>query len=400
MTAIESITALDKPMGAGGSGLGKHLSRIPALERDDSFSIHLQWFAAEDEGRTEEPTEQKIRKAREEGKVAKSTDLTASLVLLFPLILIGILSPYMVRTMKSMLEFFLNIAVDADVSTAGASIARAFVGYFARLSLPVMGVAFLSALLANLFQVGLLFTTKSIQPDLKKISPDIVKWAQRVMFSVEGMFNMAKSLFKIGVIGFLAWWNVSRKVPEITNLVYGTVSEAASLIGGLAFRLMIEAALVLLVLSLPDYLFQRFQHRESLKMTRHEIKEEMKQSEGDPLIKSRLRQKMRELMTNQMMQAVPDADVVVTNPTHFAVALEYRQESMTAPRVSAKGMDEVAQRIKAVARENDVPMIENVPLARGLYANVEIGDEIPEEYYTVVSEILVKIYELSGKTAG
>ncbi len=375
------------------------LFSIPPLTQDENFAIHLQWFAAEDEGRTEEPTEQKIRKAREEGKVAKSSDLTASLVLLFPLILIGILSPYMVRTMKSMLEYFLNIAVEADVTTAG-TISRAFVGYFAKLTLPVMGTAFLSALLANLFQVGFLFSTKAIQPDFKKISPDIVKWAQRVMFSAEGMFNMAKSLFKIGVIVVLAWWNVSRKVPQITNLVYGTVAEAASLIGGLAFRIMIEAALVLLVLSLPDYLFQRHQHRESLKMTKHEIKEEMKQSEGDPLIKSRLRQKMRELMTNQMMQAVPEADVVITNPTHFAVALEYRQESMSAPRVSAKGMDEVAQRIKAVARENDVPLVENVPLARGLYANVEIGDEIPEDYYTVVSEILVKIYELTGKTAG
>ena len=375
------------------------LSRIPPLEQDGNFNIHLQWFAAEDEGRTEEPTEQKIRKAREEGKVAKSTDLTASLVLLFPLIMLGILGPYMVRTLKSMLEYFLKIAVEADITTAG-TISRAFVGYLAKLTLPIMGVAFISALLGNLFQVGFLFSTKAIQPDFKKISPDIVKWAQRVMFSTEGLFNMGKSLFKIGVIAFLAWWNVSRKVPEITNLVYGTVGDAASVIGGLAFRLMLEAALVLLILSLPDYLFQRHQHRESLKMTKHEIKEEMKQSEGDPLIKSRLRQKMRELMTNQMMQAVPDADVVITNPTHFAVALEYRQESMTAPRVSAKGMDEVAQRIKSVARENDVPIVENKPLARGLYANVEIGDEIPEDYYTVVSEILVKIYELTGKTAG
>jgi len=124
----------------------------------------------------------------------------------------------------------------------------------------------------------------------------------------------------------------------------------------------------------------------------------MKQSEGDPLIKNRLRQKMQELLTNQMMQSVPEADVVITNPTHYAVALEYKQDSMTAPRVSAKGMDEVAQRIKALARENDVPIIENKPLARALHANVEIGDEIPEDYYSVVSGILVKIYEMTGKS--
>ncbi len=372
---------------------------VPALRNDSRFNIHLQWFAAEDEGRTEEPTEQKIRKAREEGKVVKSADLVASLILLFCLLFIAFLSPWMIRTMKGMLEFFLNMAVQSDVST-DRNIPRAFAGYYFRLTLPVMGVAFLSALLGNILQVGFLFTTKPIQPDFNKVSPNIVRWAQRVLFSVEGLFNLAKSLLKIGVIAFLAWWNISRMVPEITNLVFGTVADAASLIGSLAFRLMIEAAVFLLILSIPDYMVQRRQHKESLKMTRHEIKEETKQTEGDPQVKSHLRQRMRELMNNQMMRSVPEADVVVTNPTHFAVALEYRQESMTAPRVSAKGMDDVAQRIKAVAREHNVPIVENKPLARALHASVEIGDEIPERYYQVVSEILVRIYELKGKEAG
>ncbi|WP_246157088.1 flagellar biosynthesis protein FlhB [Oceanispirochaeta crateris] len=370
---------------------------IPPLAEDTLYSFHLQWFAAEDEGRTEEPTEQKIRKAREDGKVAKSSDLVAALVLLFPLLLIAVLSPYMVKTMKSMLEYFLNISLQSDISSDG-NIPQAFMGFYLRLTLPIMGMAFLSALLGNLFQVGFLFTTKPIQPDFSKISPNVLKWAQRVIFSTEGLFNMGKSLFKIGVITVLAWWNISRKVPEITNLVYASVAEAAGVIASLAFTLMIEAALILLVFSLPDYFFQRQKHRESLKMTRHEIKEEMKQSDGDPMIKSRLRQKMRELLTNQMMQSVPDADVVITNPTHYAVALEYKQDSMTAPRVSAKGMDEVAQRIKTIAREHDIPILENKPLARALHANVEIGDEIPEEYYSVVSGILVKIYEMTGKS--
>jgi len=372
-------------------------SSFPSLREDPLFSIHLQWFAAEDEGRTEEPTEQKIRKAREDGKVAKSSDLVAALVLLFPLLLIAVLSPYMVRTMKSMLEHYLNISLQADITTDG-SIFSAFISYYLRLTLPVMGVAFLAALVGNLFQVGFLFTTKPIQPDFNKISPNIIRWAQRALFSAEGLFNVAKSLIKIGVITFLAWFNISRKVPEIANLVNSTVGHASGVIASLAFRLMIETALILLIFSLPDYFFQRRQHRESLKMTRQEIKEEMKQSEGDPLIKSRLRQKMRELLTNQMMQSVPNADVVITNPTHYAVALEYRQESMSAPRVTAKGMDEVAQRIKTVARENNVPILENKPLARALHANVEIGDEIPEEYYSVVSGILVKIYEMTGKS--
>jgi len=371
--------------------------QYPQLKDETLFDIHLQWFAAEDEGRTEEPTEQKIRKAREDGKVAKSSDLVAALVLLFPLLLLAILSPYMVRTMKTMLEHFLNISLQADITTDG-TIFTSFMSYYLRLTLPVMGIAFLAALLGNLFQVGFLFTTKPIQPDFNKISPNIIRWAQRALFSTEGLFNLAKSLFKIAVIVILAWWNISREIPQITNLVNATVGEASGVIASLAFRLMIETALILLVFSLPDYFFQRRQHRESLKMTRQEIKEEMKQSEGDPMIKSRLRQKMRELLTNQMMQSVPNADVVITNPTHYAVALEYRHESMTAPRVSAKGMDEVAQRIKTIARENNVPILENKPLARALHANVEIGDEIPEEYYSVVSGILVKIYEMTGKS--
>ncbi len=383
--------------GADWDALLPGFAQRPSLADESEFQIHLQWFAAEDEGRTEEPTEQKIRKAREEGKVAKSADFVAALVLLFSLLLIGILSPWMVRTMKSMLQFFLTRSTETAI-VSESILPRAFIEYYLKLTLPVMGVAFLAAFLGNVFQVGFLFTTKTIQPDFNKISPNIVKWAQRVLFSTEGLFNMAKSLVKVAVIGTLAFLNVRSKVPEITNLVYGTIGEAAALIGGLAFRLMIETALILLVFSLPDYFFQRRQHRESLKMTRHEIKEEMKQSDGDPMIKSRLRQKMRELLTNQMMQNVPNADVVITNPTHYAVALEYKQDSMTAPRVSAKGMDEVAQRIKSVARENDIPIVENKPLARALHANVEIGDEIPEDYYSVVSGILVKIYEMTGKS--
>ncbi|OQY34527.1 MAG: flagellar biosynthesis protein FlhB [Spirochaetaceae bacterium 4572_59] len=372
---------------------------VPALADEPRYALHVQWFAAEDEGRTEEPSDQKIRKAREEGKVAKSADLTASIVLLFPLLLIAILSPYMIRTLKSMLQFFITQSMEADITRDG-TILQACVSYYMKLTLPVMAVAFLSAFLGNVFQVGFLFSTKAIAPDFTKISPNVLKWLQRAVFSTEGMFNMLKSLMKIGIIGVLSYWNINRKIPELTNLVYATVPEAGSFIASLAFRLMVEAAVLLLLLSLPDYFFQRHKHKESLKMTKHEVKEEMKQSEGDPQIKGRLKQKMRELLTNQQMQNVPNADVVVTNPTHFAVALEYKGDSMTAPRVSAKGMDEVAQRIKRIARENEVPVLENKPLARALHANVEVGDEIPREYYEVVAGILNKINEINGKISG
>ncbi len=379
--------------------LGLHPPKALPLGEERVFNLHIQWFAAEDEGRTEDPTEQKLKKAREEGKIAKSSDLVSAIVLLFPLLLLAFLGPYYLQTMVDMIRYFLTVSFELDIVSSGGLVVQSFVTFFTRLAFPLLGATFFAALVANILQVGFLFTTKPIQPDLSKISPNVFKWAQRVFFSSEGAFNLLKSIFKVGVIVFLAFWNVRREIPRMTNLVYATTLEALALVASLAFRIMVQTAVLLVVVSLPDYFFQRYKHRESLRMTRHETKEEMKQSEGDPLIKSRLRQKMREILNNKMMQSVPEADVIITNPTHYAVALEYRQESMTAPQVIAKGLDEVAQRIRRVAKENNVPIVENKPLARALYANVEIGDEIPEEYYAVVSNILVKIYEVSGKMA-
>jgi flagellar biosynthetic protein FlhB len=163
--------------------------------------------------------------------------------------------------------------------------------------------------------------------------------------------------------------------------------------------MILESAVAMLILAVPDYLFQRWQFRESLKMTKQEVKEEHKMYEGDPLIKGRLRERMRELLTKNIAQAVPKASVVVTNPTHFAVALQWEQGAMTAPLVVAKGADEVAQRIKAIARENDVPIVENRPLARALYAETEVGDVIPEKYYEAIANVLAHVYAVNAKSA-
>jgi flagellar biosynthesis protein FlhB len=159
----------------------------------------------------------------------------------------------------------------------------------------------------------------------------------------------------------------------------------------------VEAALAMLVLGLPDYLFQRKQYRDSLKMTKHEVKEERKMHEGDPLVQNRLRERMREILSRNIMKSVPEADVVITNPTHYAVALEWDRLSMTAPMVTAKGQDHLAQRIKEIAGENEVPVIENKPLARALYAEVDLGDVIPEKYYEVMAGVLAQVYKMQGR---
>ncbi len=374
---------------------GTYAVSVPALAEDERFGIHLQWFAPEDEGRTEDPTERKIRKAREEGKVAKSSDITSALVMLFGLITLLIYSRRIVLISAEMIRYFITLAVAQPRNTSAA---LAAVGnYLLRLAMPVMGVCFIAAFLGNVVQVGFLFSTKPITPDFTKISPNFAKWAQKSFFSAEAMFNLFKSIAKVAIIAILAYVNIKSEIPRLVSAVKLTPLRAMTLVGGIAVRLMLETAVLLLVFAVPDYFFQRRQHKESLKMSKHEIKEEYKETEGDPLIKSRLRQRMQEVLASSMVRQVPEADVVVTNPTHFAIALKWDNRTMHAPKVTAKGQDNMALRIKEIAREADVPMVENRPLARALYDNVELGDEIPEEYWDVVSVVLAEVYRLNGR---
>ena len=362
-----------------------------------SFWIDLQWFAAEDEGRTEEPTEQKIRKAREEGKVAKSAEFTSALVLLFPIITLGILGSYILATTVEMMRYFLSLSSEIDIRS-DARIIPAFFNYFIRITVPIFTVAFVAALLGNIFQVGFLFTAKPITPDFSKILPRFGRFFKRAFFSGEAALNLGKSVFKIIVIGLIAFLNIRGKLEDIALLVASTFWQSLQTITGTAFQILVESAIALLLLSIPDYMFQRFQHRQSLRMSRQEVKEERRMSEGDPLVRSRLRERMRELLTRNMMRSVPNADVVVTNPTHYAVAMEWNRRTMDAPTVTAKGMDNIALKIREIAEESNVPCIENKPLARALYAEVEIGDIIPEKYYEVMALVLAQVYKMNGRT--
>jgi len=363
---------------------------------DSSFAIDIQWFAAEDEGRTEDPTEQKIRKSREEGKVAKSSEFTSAIVLIFPIILIGILGPHMLNQMSEMMHYFLSISVQSEVAGEGR-IVKAFVMYLLKLVGPVVIVAFSAALLSNILQVGFLFSLKPITPDFNKIKPDIIKFVKKSFFSSESLFNLGKSLFKVAIISFIAYLNIVKELENIIGFLTTSFAYSFKAISIISFKILIEAALAMLALAIPDYFFQRKQHLESLKMSKQEVKEERKTTEGDPLVRNRLRERMREIMTNNMLQKVPDADVIITNPTHFAVGMEWSRDSMVAPIVIAKGQDNMAQRIKSIARDNDVPVIENKPLARGLYAEVEIGEIIPEKYYQVMAIVFAEVYQMSGK---
>jgi len=377
---------------------------LPANEylKQDSASscmnpfIHLQWFAPEDEGRTEDPTEHKLRKAREEGKVAKSSEFAPALVLIFTVVALAFLAGYMLDNLTDMMKYFFTISSSTDI-TSNNRIVPVFFSYFLKMFLPVATIAFIASLAGNLIQVGFLFSTKPITPDLNRIAPDFVRYFKRAVFSMEAVFNLGKTIFKILIIAVIVILNIKLESDKLINLTGQTVQFSMTYIARISFRLLIEAAFALILLSLPDYMFQRKQHRESLKMSKQEIKEEMKQIEGDPKIKNMLMERMRELMSQNISKNVPLSDVIVTNPTHYSVAIMYDRYTMSAPSVSAKGQDEIALRIREIARNSSVPIMENKPLARALYAEVEVGQEIPVKYWETVSIILSEVYKLSGK---
>lgn len=361
-----------------------------------SGDLDLQWFAAEDEGRTEDPTEFKIRKAREEGRVAKSQELNGALILLLPLLSLIAFAPWMLKTFTEMIRFFYVRCTSID--PFDPSLVIVFFRYFILLSLPVTLTALISGVVSNVIQNGgFIFSLKPITPQPSKVIPNFGRFFSRALFSAEGLFNLAKSLGKVAAIVIVAYITIKGEIPKLVSMLDAGLVSSFFFIATIASRILLSSAIVFLLISIPDYIFQRRQFIESLKMTKQEIKEEYKQMEGDPLVKSRLRQRMRELLSQNMAVNVPKADVVITNPTHYAIAMQWDKTTMRAPMLTAKGADQLALRIKQIARDNSVPIVENKPLARALYAEVEIGDIIPDEYYQALAVILAKVYALDSR---
>ena len=370
------------------------------FEHDLPFRFDLQLFAAEDEGRTEEPTEYKKRKAREEGKVAKTQELPSALILLFGFFLIFLFSKGIYRNLLGMMELYLGSV--QQVVGSGENVVfllRPILPIMARTIGPILGVVFIAAFIGNVVQVGFKFTIKPIQPDVSKINPNPIRFFQRVLFSKQTAVNLGKAIFKIATIGVVAFFLVKRDLSTIMQTIDMGLTQGVYTILSIAFKLVMIVSGILLILSIPDYIFQRRQHIESLKMTRQELKEERKLLEGDPLLRARMRERQRAYARKRMMHEVPTADVVITNPIHYAVALKYEALKMSAPTCVAKGQELIAQRIKEIAEEHEVPIVENKPLARELHRRVEIGDEVPEELFTAVAEVLAFVYKLKQKAA-
>ena len=362
-----------------------------------SLFIDLQWFSDDNDedapGKTEQPTETKLRRLRDEGQVVKSQELTGAIGLLLPAVLLIFFAPSMLRTFTEMVQFYFLRITEMDPTKDGL-IAGVFMRYFIRLAAPILIVAFVTAIISNIVQIGgWLFTTKPLEPNFSKALPKFSQYFRRI-FSVEGLVNLGKSLIKIVIIGLVAFLFISADIEKLLNLQKSDLYTGLLLVAGIAVRMIIVVAVLLLAIGVADYFFQRWRFRERHKMTRYEIKEELKMYESDQMIQSRIRSRFREMLKQNIHVTVPTADVVITNPTHLAVALKWNR-SMRGPQVVALGADTIAAAIREIAQANEIPLVENKPLAWALYNETDVGDIIPEKYYTTVAVILNKVWGLN-----
>lgn len=360
--------------------------------------LDLQWFAAEDEGRTEEPSEYKLRKARDEGRVPKSQDLTGSLVFLFALVVMIFLSKSILSGCADIMRFFFERCNESQV--ANPRFAYAFARCFARLVLPVAAAGILAGIIGNIIQNrGFIFTLKPIEPKFNKIVPKFGEYFKNTLFSFKGIFNVVKSIGKVAVICVIAYMIIRRNIPVLIQTIRsGNVLSSLGKIASIASQLLLSVAVVFIAVAIPDYFVQKREFMQSMKMTKYEVKQEYKEMEGDPEIKRRLQDEQRRILTQNVRKAVREADVVITNPTHYAVSMKYDVSVADAPKVTAKGEDSLALQMRQIANENDVPVVENRPLARSLYADTEVGDIIPDKYWQILANIYAEVGKYSSKT--
>lgn len=348
--------------------------------------------------KTEEPTQTKLEEARKKGQVATSREVNHWFMILAATIMVMMFMPKAMTDFGGLLQKFVEqphlIALDKP---AMHDVLADTVKGTVFILLPTLVLLILAALAAGMIQNGLIISAEQIKPKLDKIS---LKSGLKRLFSMKSIAEFAKGIAKIAIVAAVG---VAIIWPAFSGLERLPSMELMSWLGvmhSLTVRLMIGVLAVVSLIAVLDFLFQRFQHLKQMRMSRQDIKDEMKNSEGDPQVRARLRQIRRERAQQRMMQAVPEASVVIANPTHFAIALKYELNEMAAPVVLAKGIDAVALKIREVAEEHDIPVIRNPPLARALHAGAEIGDEIPAEHFKAVAEIIGYVLRLKGKLPG
>lgn len=367
------------------------------MEEIELLKLDLQFFAEGEGGeKTEEPTQKKLTDARKEGQVAKSQELSSAISLIAVFLLLRIIGFYTGTRFLELFTWVYEGIPEHVIMTGGRVNVRDFCIYVNRCALqmllillPILLVGFTISVIVNLVQVKWQPTTKPLEPKLNKLSP---LSGMKRLFSAEKLFELLKSFIKILVIGYMAYITLRDKIGMIMVLEKFSLKEGVGLVLDTVLDMGLRIAILYLVVGIADYAYRRWKFHKDMMMTKQEVKDEYKNQEGDPQIKGKIRQKMREASQRRMMAAIPQADVVITNPTHFAVALRYDITIAAAPIVVAKGTDFLAQKIKEVARENDVEIVENKPLARMIYHNVDLGGIIPPELYQAVAEVLAFVY--------
>lgn len=347
--------------------------------------------------KTEKPTPRRLQEARKKGQVAKSTDVNTAVVLLAAIVILRYQAEGIGHRLSELARRMLSEFPKEDFTVGSLYALSIGLGTETALMLaPTLLFLLIAGVLANYLQIGVLFSLEAIKPKFDKISP--LQGFKR-MFSRRSLVETLKALVKMGIVGWVVFQAISERYPQMAGAALMDKASASALFGSVAWEIAWRSVFVLIIFGLIDLFYQRWEYEKGLKMSKQEVKDESKQAEGDPIIKGRIRQAQRQMARRRMMSEVPKATVVITNPTHYAIALRYDRDSMEAPRVVAKGVDLVAQRIKEIARENGVPTVENVPLARALYKKADIDEEIPEDLYKAVAEILVMVQKMNKKRA-
>lgn len=363
---------------------------------------NLQWFAKDGEGgeKTEPATAKKLNEARENGNVAKSKELTSAFDLIVLFLALKSFISSVGEGFIDVFQFAFGIIPDFTAEVSMEATGKAFSSLISQVMIeilkmcaPFFAFGFAITLVVNVLQVGWKITTKPLQPKFDKFNP--INGFKRI-FSKDSIFELLKSILKLIVIFYVAYTSIRDRANDIFILYEIPLMQAVIHCGTIIIDAGLKISIVYLIVGIADFIYQKYRFKEDMKMTKQEVKDEFKNTEGNPEIKGRQRQRMREASQRRMMQDVPKADVVITNPTHFAVAVKYDAETAKAPVVLAKGEDYLAQKIKEIAKENHVEIVENKPLARMLYANVEIGQEIPPELYQAVAEILAMVYNMKN----
>ena len=353
----------------------------------------------EDSGdKSEEPTPHRLREAREKGQVAKSKEVTTALLLIFSYVIFKYTGEYVWNNLKNTANLiFSQIPNSGDFSAsfAGYILLLALQGMFLCVA-PIFGLTMFVAFAAEALQTGFLFSFDPLTPKLERLSP--AEGFKR-MFSLQGFVELVKSIIKILIVFWILWGAIKDDVPQITILIYSQPWDTVALGAAIAYKVAMRVGIFYFVVAILDYFYRRWEYMRGLKMTKQEIKEEYKRLEGDPMIKQRMRDLQRQMAYQRMMAAVPQADVVVTNPVHIAIALKYDVPKMKAPTVLAKGERKHAEEIKSIADKAYVPIVENEPLARSIFRTTDVGKMIPPELYQAVAEVLAYVYRIKKQRA-